>query len=199
MAHPVTPALSTKSKSTGPGPLNSRSPPTSPPSDWSMQANRIPIEDEEAIENHPHLLDYIKEIVDRTRNSSMSLEWQQNVKKKRNEYATRNESNWINKSWPALINTEGERNVHYKEETSSPLDRDLSLAKLDTCGNCAEGCKHSAVRWNAMEITGTEKIQHHFPFIININVCLTKLPNSATTTFSPEQAYTPTATLWSRC
>ena len=55
----------------------------------------------------------------------MSLEWQQNVKKKRNEYATRNESTWINKFWPALINTEGERNVHCKDETGSPLDRDL--------------------------------------------------------------------------
>ena len=44
-----------------------------------MQANRIPME-EEAIENYPHLLDYAKEIIDPTRNSSMSLEWQQNVR-----------------------------------------------------------------------------------------------------------------------
>lgn len=127
MAHPVTPALSSKSKSksTRPGPLNSQNSTNIQAVRLVMQANSIPIEDEEAIENHPHLFDHAKEIINRTRNSPMSLEWQQNVKKKRNEYATRNESTWINKFWPALIDTEGERNVQCKDKTGSPLDPDL--------------------------------------------------------------------------
>lgn len=41
----------------------------------AMQANRIPIEDEETIEYHTHLLNYAKEIIDRTRGSPMNLEW----------------------------------------------------------------------------------------------------------------------------
>ena len=123
MAPPMTPSSSTKSKSTGPGLLNTQKSTNPQGIRLVMKANGIPIEDQVAIKKFPNLRDYAKDIVDRARDSPMSLEQQQRVQDVRNRNAIRNESTWINKFWPALINTE--RNVQRRDEDGSPLDYGL--------------------------------------------------------------------------
>ncbi|KAK0506903.1 hypothetical protein JMJ35_010603 [Cladonia borealis] len=116
--NPVTPNRS--AQSTGPGTMNSQKATDVQTIRMVLEANGMPLEDEDVKRQHPQVHQTAAAIINSERHSPVKEGWKENVSQKRNKYEDRNENTWIRMMWTALKNPE--RNVRKRDGEGSLLE-----------------------------------------------------------------------------